>query len=332
MAEREPAEKLPQEKGRRKVMKRTVLLVLVLCMMLFTGVCAFCEAATVSEATVMEATASEATASEAAAQLDPAWKTFLLIGSDSRMDSLDGRADALIVCAVHEDTGAIRLISLTRDMYIKLPDSEAHNRINTAFRFGGPERMMDAVNETLGLQIEQYAAVNFRGFCDVIDVLDGITVTLAPGEAAVINKTADGNNYNRTEIVPIPYKAETATLCGAQALAFARIRKIDSDFARNGRQRDVVVAVLEKVKTLSFTQQLAFVKECLSCVETNMGLGDIVSLGTLVLGHGFDDIMQLSLPSQGNYRYASIEGMSVVVFDEEATRREALEFIYGGIE
>ncbi len=310
-------------------MKRFLLLLIVLCMTLGACTGSLCEAATASEATVSEATVSEATAAEAAAQLDPAWKTFLLIGSDSRMDSLDGRADALIVCAVHEDTGAIRLISLTRDMYIKLPGSDAHNRINTAFRFGGPERMMDAVNETLGLAIEQYAAVNFRGFCDVIDALGGITVTLAPGEAAVINKTADGNNYNHTAITPILHKAETATLCGAQALAFARIRKIDSDFARNGRQRDVVVAVLEKVKTLSFTQQLSFMKKCLACVETNMGLGDIVSLGTLVLRHGLDDITQLSLPSQGNYRYASIEGMSVVVFDEEVTRREALAFIYG---
>lgn len=302
-------------------MKRVILLLLTLCFALpsLAG----------AEATASEATESEAAAAEAAAQLDPAWKTFLLIGSDSRMDSLDGRADAIVVCALHEDTGAIRLISLTRDMYIQLPNSQAHNRINTAFRFGGPQRMLAAVNQTLGLNITQYAAVNFRGFCDVIDALGGITVELAPREAAVINKTADGNNYNRTTIEQIPYKAENATLCGAQALAFARIRKIDSDFARNGRQRDVVVAALEKVKSLSLGEQLSFIKECLNCVETNMTLLDIASMGALVMSKGLEDITQLSLPSEGNYRYASIEGMSVVVFDEEKTRQEALDFIYG---
>lgn len=287
-------------------MKR-ILGLLLACLMLFGGLCL----------------------AEDASKDSGNWEMILLIGTDTREDEgAEGRADAIMVCALERDTGAIRLISLARDMWIQIPGRKSHNKINTAFRFGGAQMMMDAVNQTLDLDIEKYAAINFYGFCDVVDALGGVTVELEKGEASVINRTAS-SEYSDVPMNRIPSDAESATLTGAQALTYARIRELDNDFGRTGRQRKVFVAILEKVASLSILEQLEFIKLCLSCVETNVGLVEIFSLGTTVLAHGFDDMEQLVLPSQGNYHYDSADGTSKIIFDADAVREEAHQFIFG---
>jgi len=261
---------------------------------------------------------------------DPAaWETVLLIGADNRSKSTEyGRADAIIVCALNRHTGALRLLSLTRDMWIQLPDSMAHNRINTAYRFGGPDRMLKAVNETLGLSIDKYAAVDFPSFCNLIDMLGGVTVEINRSEALTINKMVEDGHAGSGAQWLSPAEGGT-TLCGVQALSYARIRNLDSDFGRTGRQRKLLTAILDKVREKSLTEQIAFVSEALKCVETNLSLADILSLSTIVLAHGLSDFDQLALPTEGNFRYKSIEGMSVVTFDAEVTLRQAQEFIFG---
>lgn len=264
----------------------------------------------------------------AAEELDPAWENILLVGTDTRQDALEeGRADTTMIVSVNRKSGAIRLTSLARDMWIDLPGKIGHNRINTAYRFGGPEMMMQAVSETLGLNITRYAAINFYGFCDVIDALGGVEIEITRAEAQVINQS-ESVDYGSVRGEKIA-DGGLVTLTGGQALAYARIRKLDNDFGRTQRQRNVLIAVLDKVKTMSLTEQLSFVKECLACVSTNLGLGDIVTLGMTVLLNGAEDVKQLGLPSEGHYQYKTQDGMSTIVFDADALRTQAHEFIYG---
>jgi len=258
-----------------------------------------------------------------------AWENTLLIGADTRRDLVEeGRADAIMVASVNRETGAIRLISLARDMWIQIPGRQTHNKINAAYRFGGPDMMMQAVSETLGLAIDRYAAVNFYGFCDVIDALGGIEVEMSAVEAAHVNRTVNAD-YGEQHVSRLPGGDGVKTLSGAQALAFARIRKLDNDFGRGQRQRRVILAVLDKVDALGLVGLLGFVKDCLGCVSTNIGLGDIMLLGTAVLRGGMEDVQQIGLPSAGNYHYDSEDGTSKVIFDAEETKREAHAFIYG---
>ncbi|MBR2942134.1 MAG: LCP family protein [Clostridia bacterium] len=266
---------------------------------------------------------------EGETQPDPVWENILLIGEDTRRDVMEeGRADAIMVASVNRENGAVRLISLARDMWIRIPGSSAYNKINAAYRFGGPEMMLQAVTQTLGLEIEKYAAVNFFGFCDVIDALGGIEVDMSADEAAHINRTAR-QEYSAQRFSRLSEGDGVKTLSGEQALAFARIRKLDNDFGRGQRQRRVILAVLEKVRSLGFGGQLGFVKSCLDCMSTNMGLGDIMTLGMAIVRGGMEDVRQLGLPSAGNYHYDSEDGVSKVIFNAEETRREAQAFIYG---
>ena len=270
----------------------------------------------------------EATPAEAK-PLDPAWENILLVGADTRKDQLEeGRADAIMVASVNRETGAIRLISLARDMWIKIPGSKSHNKINAAYRFGGPEMMMQAVNETLGLEITRYAAINFYGFCEIVDALGGVEVEMTAAEAAHVNRTVN-QAYGEETGTKLSSEDGVKTLSGTQALSFARIRKLDNDFGRGQRQRKVILGVLDKVGKLPLTKQIAFIKNCLECVSTNMGLGDILTLGMAVMRGGAKDVQQLGLPSQGNYHYDDDDGVSKVIFKAEETRNEAHAFIYG---
>lgn len=261
-------------------------------------------------------------------QPDDPWEMVLLIGTDTRKDEgAAGRADAIMVGAVHRDTGAIRLISLARDMWITLPGTSSHNKINATYRIGGVDMLLDTVNEVLGLEIERYAAINFYGFCDMIDTLGGVTVALDEGEASAINRKAE-DEYGSAPENRLEAGATEATLNGVQALAYSRIRNLDNDFGRTGRQRKVLTAVMQKVAKMNPLEMLSFASECMTYVETNIGLTEMMELGMLALSGGLEDFDQLALPAVGDYRYDSADGVSKVIFKPEAVIEKAQQFLY----
>lgn len=257
------------------------------------------------------------------------WRNILLIGADSRQKTIEsGRADAIIVCSIHRQTGQIKLTSLLRDLWVEMDDGHYRDRINTAFRYGGPELMMKTVNETLKLNITEYVAINFYGFCDVVDSIGGVEIELGPNEAAYINKgySADFGDVTGKKI---PADAKSAVLTGEQALGYARIRKIDSDMKRTERHRKLITAILNKVLTLGFEAQCQFVDQCLSCVATNISRAQILLIGMQILAHGMDDMEQIALPSAGNYYYVNHDGRSTYEFKKDVIVEEAHAFIYG---
>ena len=262
--------------------------------------------------------------------LDPAWMNILLLGADTRIDEEnDGRSDVMMICSVNKKTGAVRLTSLARDMWVRIAGTQHSDRINTAFRYGGPELAMKTVNELLQLNIEHYVAVNFYGVCDVVDALGGIELELSKTEVGTVNRTVNWK-YASTRGESLVYQeGKPVTLCGAQALSYARIRKLDNDLGRNSRQRNVIMAVARKTMKLSLSEQMAFVKTCFEHVTTDLKLADIISLGMAVLSGGLDDMDQLALPS--DFSYASEDGRSVLHFDKEQARRELHGFVYDAI-
>jgi len=259
--------------------------------------------------------------------LDPAWKNILLLGADTRRDKeIEGRSDAMIICSINMDTGAVRLTSLARDMWVNIAGTQVYDRINTAFRYGGPELAIKTVNELLLLNIEHYVAVNFYGICDVVDAIGGIDLELTRAEVSTVNQTTDWD-YGSVKGKRLVYKEDgCVTLCGAQALAYARIRKLDNDLGRNNRQRNVLAAVAQKAMSLPLHEQMSFIKESFGHVTTDLGMTDIVSLGMAVLSGGLEEIEQLSLPS--DFQYKNESGRSVLSFDTEQAREELHGFVY----
>ena len=69
--------------------------------------------------------------------------------------------------------GEPALISVPRDSYVPIPGNGT-NKINAAYAFGGPELLVQTVEQNTGLRIDAYTEIGFGGFVNVIDALGGI--------------------------------------------------------------------------------------------------------------------------------------------------------------
>ena len=245
--------------------------------------------------------------------LPDTWLNILLLGSDERVENEAARTDAMIICSINRETGAVKLTSIMRDTSVEITDAGKHNgtyRINDMNFYGGPEYAMKVVNEKLEMNIQDYVIVNFFGFQKIAQALGGIDVDITEAEMNEINKKAVdqawiGYNAGIDESDQIneyltTYGANTH-LNGRQTLAYARVRSIDSDFARTERQRTVIKKLTEKLRGKSIVEITALAGELLSNVSTNMDFATILDIAMKVLDSGTTNMESMRLPVNNTY-------------------------------
>ena len=176
-------------------------------------------------------------------------------------------------------------------------------KINSAYNKGGPELAIKTLNTIFGLDISEYATVNFYGMSDIIDAVGGIDVELAQGELNAYGyengkKMNWGINGMITEqcgymgLDPADYYVNEAGLQhlnGVQAVAYARIRHAaniegtNDDFGRTDRQRYVMEQLFNKAVTLNKSQYVSLAKALIPCSETSLSYSQIMSLAVNIL-------------------------------------------------
>ena len=247
--------------------------------------------------------------------LSEEWRNILLLGTDTGGMLNYGRTDAMLILSIHLGTGEIKLASLVRDMWVDIPGLKLPNRINAANAFGGPYLAIKTVNDVLDMNIRSYCSINFSGLEKAVDIVGGVSLPITPDEAAVVGA------HIRNGV---------ASLDGEQALAYARIRKLDSNFGRNERQRKLLEGLLHKVmQTGGGARLLSVVSEILPHMATNLELSDIIALMVTAMKNKDFTLDTLSLPQTGDYHNDSADGKSKVIFDREATVAALHAFIYG---
>ena len=112
-------------------------------------------------------------------------------------------------------------------------------------------------------------------------------------------------------------------------MAYARIRKIGDDFGRTERQRNVIMAAIQKVKGSSIPQIVALANKVLPFVTTDMTNDQILNLAFTAVKADLNNIEQHRIPVDGSYRNARIRGMAVLVPDLIVNRQELNKIIYG---
>jgi len=142
----------------------------------------------------------------------------LLIGVDST-DGLasGGNTDAMMIVSLNKDTKKITIVSIMRDsfVYMDINGKKRFFKINAAYNWGGPATLLQTVEDSYKVEINNYVCVDFATFPKIIDTLGGVTVEVMPYEAECIK---DFFNY--------PIKSgNSVVLDGQGALAFSRIRK-----------------------------------------------------------------------------------------------------------
>jgi len=201
--------------------------------------------------------------------------TFLVIGSDSReetsqedqnelsLGSTPGqRSDSMMLVRLNHERDRVTVVGLPRDLWVDIP-GEGEDKINAAYAYGGPQLAVRTVESVTDVRIDHYVEVDFHGFVDVVDALDGIQVCLPE---AVNDPKAQ-----------LDMAAGTHHVGGAEALAFARTRATArGDLDRIDRQQQVLSAMLDRAlssETLSDPAKLtAFLDSALSSVTVDSGL------------------------------------------------------------
>lgn len=191
------------------------------------------------------------------------YRNIALLGIDTREDTFSGsRSDCIIIVSINNNTKDVKLLSVYRDTYL---DIEGHglDKVTHAYAYGGPRLTLSTLNRNLDLNISEFVTVNFETVRTVVNAIGGVDITVTAAEASQISGISGAGTY---------------TLNGDQALAYSRIRKIDTDYQRTERMRTVLNAVFEKVKTLDITQLNALLDTVLPHLSTNISKNDIIAL------------------------------------------------------
>ncbi|MCD7723879.1 MAG: LCP family protein [Clostridiales bacterium] len=216
---------------------------------------------------------------------------ILLVGEDTRDEEIaeEGtRADSAIIASLNTDTGEITLTSILRDCYAYWELTEGDEstgqfgKINGAMSTGGIDCYIRCVENLFKVNIDNYVIVNFESFENIIDALGGITIEMTQKEIDEIN-----NHPSRYGSVTIDGSEGEVTLDGEQALAYCRIRYIDSDTARADRQKTVLLTIFEQIKESNTYNIAKTVKTFLPYVKTGYSKSELVSIATYGLSNGW---------------------------------------------
>ena len=259
-------------------------------------------------------------------------KNILLIGNDSRSEGEDGRSDAMILVSISSKTNSVHLTSLLRDIYVEIPGHEG-NRLNAAYAYGGPELLMETLEENFDIEVNRYMLVNFQAFANLVDAVGGVDLELTNEEVQYVNGylveynqlegRAEGTDYLD------PSLSGNIHLNGPQALAYCRNRYIGTDFARTERQRKVLSAAMKNAPLALVTNASALINGIMSNITTNMTkteLSGLMMQAPLMLTY---DMVSGSIPLEGTYSNANIRGMAVLEIDFEANKEYIQKEIYG---
>ncbi len=212
------------------------------------------------------------------------------------------RSDTMMLVHLEADRRSAQVVSIPRDSYVDIP-GETRSKINAAFSWGGPDLAVETVEHNFGVYVDHVVVVNFAGFEDITDILNGVDIHFAE------DTQADGRGRIWT--------AGLHRLGGADALYYVRQRYdlARGDFDRIHRQQNYLRSLMNRVLADDLL---------LSPVKTSRLVGELSDLLAVDSSLTNSKLRSLALSSRhlrsGNIRFvtvpnsgsATIDGASVV--------------------
>lgn len=212
------------------------------------------------------------------------YRNIAIFGVDSRADDYGtgNRSDCIIIASINNKTHDVKLISVYRDTYVQI-EGHGLDKITHAYSYGEAPLALKTLNENLDLNITEFVTVNFDSVSDAVDALGGVKMDITSAEVKYINgyidETAKVTGKKSSHIT----KAGTYVLDGVQAVAYSRIRYTSGgDYKRTERMRDVITAMLTKLKTKSISEMNTIANKILPQVYTNLTMTDLISMAPAV--------------------------------------------------
>ncbi|MCY3833565.1 MAG: LCP family protein [Chloroflexi bacterium] len=241
-------------------------------------------------------------------------------GLDRRPDQTGEpvRTDSLMLVSIDPLSSSIGVLSIPRDLWVRIPEQEAHDRINRAYFIGesrapgyGPRLLQQAVSWNLGMRVHNYVLVDFQALIDFVDHLGGIRISI---DYDINDERFPDMNYGYD---PFYLPAGTHLLDGGDTLRFARTRHGNNDVRRAERQQMVLYAIRERVLSLDFIRLVAQVPALLANLEahvqTSLDLEQIIQLALLLREIDFDNITMRVMDFNYLEEYVTEEQQQVLV-------------------
>lgn len=250
-----------------------------------------------------------------------------IFGLDSRSDTYSGRADANIILTIDKRNRKIKLTTIARDTYVAI-EGHGNSKLTHAYAYGQAQLAVNTLNTNFDLEITDYVTMNFFGLARVIDYLGGVELDVSDSElydlnTNVIPKTDFGDGITCEKLE----KTGLQTLSGAQAVCYARIRKVDSDLERGNRQKELIVAIFNKVKKMNIAKLPELATMILEECSTSLSSNELIGLAAWTLLSA-PDFEQLSIPNDNiSSSGKTINGGWYYVYDLETAKQEIYDFI-----
>jgi len=209
------------------------------------------------------------------------YTNIAVFGVDSRDNTtLDKytHADTNMIVSINNETGEIRLLSVYRDTYLNIKGDDEYNKLTQAYFNGGYQQSISTLNKNLDLNITHFATVNWKAVADAINILGGIDVEITKREFDYINGFIT-ETVKATGVGSVHLKSAGMNhLDGIQAVAYARLRLMDTDYRRTERQRTVVTLAMEKAKNADIATLYNLVNTVFPQVLTSFTNAELINL------------------------------------------------------
>ncbi|MCR8643040.1 LCP family protein [Paenibacillus sp. N1-5-1-14] len=249
--------------------------------------------------------------------LPPIWEkkdrvNILLLGGDARVSTIKERprSDTMILLSVDPVTKKASMMSILRDLYVKIP-GKGQNRINAALAFGGPNLAMRTVSEALDIPVQYYVYTDFKGFIALVDSIGGVTID--------VEKNMKYTDSADKHLFDINLKKGVQQMDGKTALQYVRFRHdAEHNIGRSERQRKFISAVAQKMQsTSSILKMPTILNNIEPFIETNLKVSDLTKLAGLAFEVNTKEMSSVQLPPMHLYNDRMIEGMAVVTTDKK---------------
>ena len=197
---------------------------------------------------------------------------FALFGLDE-----GGASDSIIIFSFDRVHHKLKLISIPRDSYVKIPAFGTYAKLAYPYFWGGAEWAVGTLNYNFSMNITEYITVDIEQLADIIDLVGGVYVDLDSDEAWCLRK------YDS-------YPTGRNLLHGAAAVSYSRLREssgTDNEQKRTGRQREVLMSVLEKVAAMDWSDYPEFIRECLGMCTTSFDNEQLMELCAEVVQNNY---------------------------------------------
>lgn len=252
---------------------------------------------------------------------------ILLIGVDRRDGSWSGNSDVMMLVTVNKDRKTIYMTSFLRDLYANIPGIGVR-KLNASCANGGAALCVETIKKNYGVQIDNYAMVDFNAMIDIVDALGGIELEFTEDEVKVANSciremcNLNGESFEKHQIT----SSGKINADGYQAVGYARDRYSGNtyDFGRTERQRKVLISIFDKAKTGGLGSLNAAAQSVLPYVTHDIPEITVLKLLMQVPGWLDYDIVQQHIPYDNMYHSLN----EILVPDMETTIRKIRETIY----